>query len=369
MRLRFLVPRRGRRSGLGGLAALALLAGCGGSDEPRTPALEPVPRFAIGINEMNPHLLAPGEQPVPFDRFRDALHALQPSFVRVLVDWSTIQKSPDRPPDFATPRDGCARGTGPCAPYAGIRDTLRGVRALGVRAAMLLYGTPDWAARGPEGCEEADVTPWGRMPRLEPYRALVRSVVAAAEAEGVELAFVSPWNEPNHPHFLNPQRAGCDRESRALAPTRYAELVRVAAEELGGLDRVLLGETAGLLTHTHAVGAGEFAEDMPDDLVCGAAGWAQHTYVSAADGAGGARVVDPVLSARVLREVKAGLAAHGACEDMAAALRRWRRDPQIRGAFQYSLREDPDFPVGLADAALTRLYPVHEAWRTRGRSC
>ena len=54
---------------------------------------------------------------------------------------------------------------------------------------------------------------------------------------------------------------------------------------------------------------------------------------------------------------------------MAAQLRAWRRDPQIRAAFQYTLREDPLFPVGLADAGLTRLYPAYAAWRSRGERC
>jgi hypothetical protein len=56
----------------------------------------------------------------------------------------------------------------------------------------------------------------------------------------------------------------------------------------------------------------------------------------------------------------------GACEAMAAQLRAWRADPRIEAAFQYTLRDDPIFPVGLADAGLTRLHPAHEAWRTRG---
>ena len=54
---------------------------------------------------------------------------------------------------------------------------------------------------------------------------------------------------------------------------------------------------------------------------------------------------------------------------MAAQLRAWRADPRVRAAFQYTLRDDPIFPVGLADAGLTRLYPAYEAWRTRGARC
>jgi aspartyl-tRNA(Asn)/glutamyl-tRNA(Gln) amidotransferase subunit A len=76
VRLRQLFPSRRRRAGLGGLAAVLLLAGCGGGEEPK-PKPAPVPRFAIGIDEKNPHLLAPGDQAAPFARFRDALVALK----------------------------------------------------------------------------------------------------------------------------------------------------------------------------------------------------------------------------------------------------------------------------------------------------
>lgn len=389
MRLRLILPRRGRRAGLGGLAAaLVLLAGCGGGDEPRRPAPAPVPRFAIGIDEKNPHLLAPGEQPAPFARFRDALAALEPSYVRVLVDWSTVQKSADAPPVFDERKDGCARGAPPCAPFDGIRDTLRAVAALGARPVVLIYGTPDWAANGPEGCETEDARPYSRMPDLAAYRTLVRAIVALARDEDVEIAYLSPWNEPNLPIFLNPQRAACDLDARPLSPVRYAQLARVAAGEVG-LDRLLVGEAAGISSHTNAVGAAELARALPDDLVCGAAGWAQHAYVTAPlDQGRDYKAVPLDYNAGILRDVEAALDAHGcdhtvpvwitetgaggrpgACEDMAAQLRAWRADPRIRAAFQYTLRDDPIFPAGLADAGLTRLYPTYAAWRSRGDSC
>jgi hypothetical protein len=375
-------------AGLGGLAALALLAGCGGSDEPKTPALPPVPAFAIGIDEKNPHLLAPGGQPAPFARFRDALVALKPSYVRVLVDWSTVQKSADQPPVFTERKDGCARTQPPCAPFDGIRDTLRAVAALPARPVILIYGTPDWAANPPEGCERAGVTPWARMPDLDAYRALVKSIVAMAREDGIEIPYFSPWNEPNSPIFLNPQRNGCTIESRSLAPARYAQLARVMADEVG-LDRMLLGEAVGIQRHTGATGAAELAAALPGDLVCGAAAWAQHAYVtSPLDDARDFKAVPLADNAALVAGVERALDAHGcdhqvpvwitetgagsrpgACEAMAAQLRAWQRDPRIKAAFQYTLRDDPIFPVGLADSGLTRLYPAYEAWRTRGASC
>jgi hypothetical protein len=169
---------------------------------------------------------------------------------------------------------------------------------------------------------------------------------------------------------------------------RYEGLVRAAAGEWG-LDRIVLGEPSGILSHTHATGAGELAEGLPDDLVCGAVAWAQHAYVTSPSDEGRIKKAVPLdHNARVLGEVKAGLDSHrcdrevpiwitetgagdrpGACRAMAAQLRAWKRDPRIRAAFQYTMRDDPLFPVGLADSALTRLFPAYEAWRTRGERC
>jgi hypothetical protein len=387
VRLRLILQGRGRRAGLGGLAAALLLAACGGGGEKRsTPA--PVPRFAIGIDEKNPHLLAPGDQPAPFAKFRDALVALKPSYVRVLVDWSTVQKSAGAPPVFTERKDGCARGAPPCAPYDGIRDTLLAVKALGARPVLLIYGTPDWAARPAEGCERPGVTQYARTPRVAPYRAFVRALLAMARDAGFADPYLSPWNEPNTPTFLNPQRQGCDKGSRPLGAMRYAELAQAAAEEVAP-GRLVLGETAGIDAHTHALGAAELAISLPKTLVCGAAVWAQHLYVTAPRD-GGARLdaVPRAHNAGVLDAVELALNSHGcdhqvpiwisetgaggrpgACPAMAAQLRAWRSNPRIEAAFQYTLRDDPIFPVGLADAGLTRLYPAYRAWRSRGRRC
>jgi hypothetical protein len=387
VRLRVIVPGRRRRAGLGGLVALLFLAGCGGGERPKPePKPAPVPRFAIGIDEKNPHLLAPGDQPAQFARFRDALVALKPTYVRVLVDWSTVQKSADAPPVFDELKDGCARGAPPCAPYHGIHDTLRAVRKLGATPVLLIYGTPDWAASPAEGCERDGVTPYARTPRIEPYRVLVRALLAEARAAGFDDPYLSPWNEPNTPIFLNPQRAGCAAGDRPLAPARYAALARAAAAEVAP-GRLLVGETAGITPHTHAVGAAEFAREIPDDVVCRAAAYTQHLYVTAPRDRG-ARV-DPVPrqhNAVVLEAVERAMDRCGrpipiwitetgagnrakACSAMGQHLRMWQNDPRVAAAFQYTLRDDPIFPVGLADAGLTRLYPAYEAWRTRGARC
>jgi hypothetical protein len=54
------------------------------------------------------------------------------------------------------------------------------------------------------------------------------------------------------------------------------------------------------------------------------------------------------------------------CRAMATALARWRRDPRVTAAFQYTFRDDPAFPVGLVDASLTRTWPAYDLWLAWG---
>ena len=48
----------------------------------------------------------------------------------------------------------------------------------------------------------------------------------------MRIDYLTPWNEPNHPYFISPQRKACDAlsPSRAVAP--YARLARAARAEL-----------------------------------------------------------------------------------------------------------------------------------------
>ncbi len=55
-------------------------------------------------------------------------------------------------------------------------------------------------------------------------------------------------------------------------------------------------------------------------------------------------------------EQSAGAAA------LAAQLERWRADPRVAAVFQYSFREDPAYPVGLADPSLRALYETYSVW-------
>jgi hypothetical protein len=51
---------------------------------------------------------------------------------------------------------------------------------------------------------------------------------------------------------------------------------------------------------------------------------------------------------------------------MQALLERWYADPRVDAAFQYTVREAPQFPVGLIDPTLTRRYPAYDLFRAWG---
>jgi hypothetical protein len=46
------------------------------------------------------------------------------------------------------------------------------------------------------------------------------------------------------------------------------------------------------------------------------------------------------------------------CRLLNTDLRRWWADRRVTAAFQYTFRDDPAFPVGLADAALSQAWPT-----------
>ncbi len=53
----------------------------------------------------------------------------------------------------------------------------------------------------------------------------------------------------------------------------------------------------------------------------------------------------------------AGLRAD--CRALHTALGRWLRNPRVDVAFQYTVRDDPAYPVGLTDATLARTWPTY----------
>jgi hypothetical protein len=365
---------------------------------------------AFGLTENNADLLLnPGVHsgPARFLTARRELTALHPTYLRLLVDWAALQPGPDRPPALEAPVSGCARDIGPCGAYAGIRAELDAIatqqRAAGgglndeglrgFHVVIDIFGVPAWAAIPPSGCELAGTAPFSRPLRpaaIAGYRALIRSLLALAMRVGVSLEWWSPWNEPNNPLFISPQRAACAADSPTLSPGVYAQLVRAMAAELQegvGKHRLLLGEFDDYPTDSaHRTSIASFVAALPADVICLAGAWSIHDY--AARGAF-ASSFDPVealesaLDARspCAREAPVWVTETGAgaprpgfprpasvaderagCEALATQLIRWYGDPRVQAVFQYTFREDPAFPVGLLSAELSHLYPTYDLW-------
>jgi hypothetical protein len=403
---------------IGGLALAAivlLLAGCGGSDEPRAitaatvavptlptpPAAPKAPRLGIGLTEFNANLLGHGDTPDAFAPWRDKVEALRPRWFRLVVRWDQAMPTPGSAPDFAHPEDGCVRGLPPCAPFSGVRGLLRAVASQqrahpGLWNLMVVFTyAPAWAATGPHGCERPHTDPRARAVDTEAlpgYRNLVRSLLAEAKADGARVDALSPWNEPNHPSFISPQRPACDAHAQLLSPAIYAKLAREARAELRGTKTALaLGELAGKVAPSPVTGGvGEFVRRLPDDVACAGAVWGQHQYTNLGGDpslAGAVGQLERALDARPctkgkpiwVTETGVGAAHAGRkrsadpaelgrdCRAQAAALRRWSGDARVQNVFQYEFRDAPDFPVGLADAGLTRTYPVYDVYRRASR--
>jgi hypothetical protein len=415
MRLRLLVPRGGRGRGLGGLALAAAVAavalvvltrdGEGPRERPpaatSTPAPTPTPApidapaagpsLAVGITEPNPNLFATDEvlqPPAAWARWRDELARIRPAVYRLVVEWNKVQPSPDAPADLAAPTAGCMRDKQPCAPYAGVRDQLRALASrqhedpAAWQALVVFTGTPDWATVAPQGCrEEAGA---GAPRALRAYRDLVAGVLDLADEVGAELRYVTPWNEPNHPYFLAPQRAACDAAARSRAIAPYAALARALRAELGDDQELVLGEMAGLLEPTsRATAVPEMIRGLPRELVCAAPVWSQHAYIGGTDPV--ATVERALASRRCPRrhaiwitETGVGPAPGGfslargitgerqGCRLLHRRLLAWHEDPRVTLAVQYTMREDDLFPTGLVTTDLARARPALREWQAWG---
>ncbi len=410
--MRLLVPRGGRGGGLGGLilrrraaAALAaaafLLSACGG-DKPAppkaatptpTPSATPRPstqvvesggELAVGITEPNPAFIDPGRgAPPEFVRWREKLQKMRPSYYRLVVDWPSVVNG------FAQPQGGCMRAIPPCAGWSGLQDQLAAIASAQrthpgrFQVMLVVSGTPDPLARPGRGCERAGVQRRSRPPTkagLGAYGVLIDRIQDAADAAGAKIRYWSPWNEPNHPFFISPQRASCSASAESLAVKPYVDFTRVMKRRLRKGQELVLGETAGLLqrksSYTHIQ---EFIRELPRDVVCSAQVYGQHGYV------GGPDPVDEVDRALArhdcprkheiwMTETGAGAPRSGedrkqtraalrrACRNIRKRLLRWHEDPRVTAAFQYTLREDDRFPTGLVTVDLAEAYPALDEW-------
>jgi hypothetical protein len=418
MRLRLLVPRGGRGRGLGGLALAAVAVALvvvvlapDGEETPAppppppaaptetpTPTPSPAPHFeqaasgpslAVGLTEPNPNLFAPDDvlqPPAPWARWRNQLVRIRPDLYRLVVVWSHVQPAAGAPPDLGTPASGCMRDKQPCAPWTGVLDQLRALaarqRAGGWETLLVFTSTPMWAAATPHGCREQAGA--GTPKNLSAYRALVRAVLDLADEVGARIRYVSPWNEPNHPYFLAPQRGACDSAAPSLATRPYAALARAARAEIQPDQRLVLGELAGVLEPTsRATSVAEMIRALPRGLVCSAPVWSQHAYIGGTDPVA---TVKQALAARRcprehaiwITETGVGPAPGGfslargitserqGCRLLHERLRRWHSDPQVTLAAQYTMREDDLFPTGLVTTDLARARPALREWQAWG---
>ena len=123
------------------------------------PTVTPVPAppdgkgLAVGVTEFNPNLVATPEDrtlPEPWSGVRDKLGAIRPAYFRLVLDWASIQPTPEAPANLASPQAGCMREVGPCLGWGGVREQLRALasrqREGGWRTLVVVTSTPDWAA-------------------------------------------------------------------------------------------------------------------------------------------------------------------------------------------------------------------------------
>jgi hypothetical protein len=353
--------------------------------------------LATGLSDFNAYLLGPLAGSGVMRRWQSRVNGMRPAVVRLVVEWARVQPRRYRPPNWGVRERGCARGLRPCVAWAGVRAQLRAIRARhrlqGGRLHVLVVftSTPSWANRRRFGCHGGALDEARAVsPRALPaYRRLIESLVAVSRAEGVDVRWWSPWNEPNTASFLNPQRRFCSPRSPSLAPSLYTPLARTmkaALDAAPGNQQMVLGELSSpFAPRPRITDTAEFVRGLPDDVVCAGPVWSQHQYVGDADDLGELQgLVDarncPGPPRRFwITETGTGRTRPGrrrnvdprvlkiGCQRQNGLLLRWHSDPRTDVAIQYTFREDPAFTVGLADPRLRRLYPSYSLWRAWGQ--
>jgi hypothetical protein len=211
----------------------------------------------------------------------------------------------------------------------------------------------------------------------------VAATLAEARADGADVRYVSPWNEPNHPAALAPQRRDCDPASPSIAAHTYVRFARAAQPALGDAELVL-GETAGFREPTsRATSLPEMIRALPRSIVCASRIWSQHAYIGGTDPVA---LVEKELDARGcpqphvvwITETGVGPAPGGlslargitseaqGCRLLHRWLLDWYRDPRVTVAVQFTFREDNLFPTGLVTTDLVRARPALAEWQAWG---
>ena len=374
-------PRALVTIGLAALAVLFLAVPAGAVAQTSAPPL------SIGLTENNPSLLVPSG---PLVGIAQKVVALKPAYVRVLVPWERLQPLGDRKPNWDAPVTGCPRINPGCRSEHGMRALLTAIKDRqaadgGWKILAVPYFTPLWAmAKPPYGCQkERNRHARAQMPRIAAYRHFLRAFTALADKVGVKIDYITPWNEPNHPGFLQPQRKRCDVRSQAISPLAYARLVRAALQERRDGQTIVLGSLAGLQKpRPFGAGVAEFIAGLPRDVACLDGPFAQHAYVGSPGRNGRPPpAANPNIANRhpLLNTVIDALDAHGCarrkplwiaetgtfdhrCDAMSAALRSWAANDRIDAAFQFTFRESRDYPVGLVSSSLLKTYGSYRAW-------
>ena len=256
-------------------------------------------------------------------------------------------------------------------------------RTGGWQALVVFTGTPDWAAAPAARLRARRRRARARPPRptrCRAYRRLIAACSPRRAQAGAELRYWSPWNEPNHPYFLSPQRAALRRRRAAraaVAPTRAR--ARDAADARRGARRPAARarrDWPALLEPTaRATSVPEFDRAACRASSCARAPvWSQHAYVGGArpggDGQRGARarrcrrrhaiwITETGVGAAPRRPL-ARARDHQRAPGLPAAAPapgQWYSDPRVTVAAQYTFREDDLFPTGLVTTDLARAPP------------
>ena len=285
----------------------------------------------------------------------------------------------DEPNDRLHARRAAVRAVGrPARPARGARRAAEARRLAGARG---VAGTPDVGRRAPpSGCERDETAARSRAAARRParrLRALRRRRARARRRGRARLRYWSPWNEPNHPYSLSPQRDAV----RARAPVARRRALRRAGERDAAGARRRAGRPGD-----GARRARRPAESRPyttgDPRVhrrrCRRSSSARRR--SGRSTATSAASTRSTTSRRALVEVllpadardlddrdrrrrgghwaasaRVRAKQRGTCEQLHRRLVQWYQDKRVTAAFQYTLREDDVFPVGLVTTDLTGL--------------